>query len=170
MCRDEYLHTKVRVARTVEGEHTAEERRAVAVLLGREPREPVQVVVCDELGAPVVISNAPILEDGVPMPTRYWLIDPSLKMKVSRLESRGGIQEAVHLVDPDILQAAHERYARERDQLIPSSWSGPRPSGGVGGTHHGIKCLHAHLAWMLAGGDDPVGRFVAGRLGIRHAE
>ena len=27
-----------------------------------------------------------------------------------------------------------------------------------------MKCLHAHYAWYLAGGDDPVGRWVAARL------
>jgi exopolyphosphatase/guanosine-5'-triphosphate,3'-diphosphate pyrophosphatase len=27
-----------------------------------------------------------------------------------------------------------------------------------------VKCLHAHFAWHLAGGDDPVGRWVAGRM------
>jgi hypothetical protein len=35
----------------------------------------------------------------------------------------------------------------------------------VGGTRQGVKCLHAHYAWFLAGGDDPVGRWVAGQLG-----
>jgi exopolyphosphatase/guanosine-5'-triphosphate,3'-diphosphate pyrophosphatase len=34
----------------------------------------------------------------------------------------------------------------------------------VGGTRQGVKCLHAHYAWYLAGGDDPVGRWVAERL------
>jgi exopolyphosphatase/guanosine-5'-triphosphate,3'-diphosphate pyrophosphatase len=29
-----------------------------------------------------------------------------------------------------------------------------------------VKCLHAHLAWYLVGGDDPVGRWVVERLGI----
>ena len=28
----------------------------------------------------------------------------------------------------------------------------------------GVKCLHAHYAWHLAGGDDPVGRWVAAAL------
>ena len=27
-----------------------------------------------------------------------------------------------------------------------------------------MKCLHAHYAWFLAGGDDPVGRWVADHL------
>ena len=48
---------------------------------------------------------------------------------------------------------------------LPPSWAGPRPTGGVGGTRRGVKCLHAHYAWYLAGGDDPVGRWVAEQLG-----
>jgi exopolyphosphatase/guanosine-5'-triphosphate,3'-diphosphate pyrophosphatase len=39
----------------------------------------------------------------------------------------------------------------------------------VGGTRRGVKCLHAHYAWFLAGGDDPVGRWVADRLAERVA-
>jgi hypothetical protein len=27
-----------------------------------------------------------------------------------------------------------------------------------------VKCLHAHYAWYLAGGDDPVGRWVDEQL------
>ena len=27
-----------------------------------------------------------------------------------------------------------------------------------------MKCLHAHYAWFLAGGDDPVGRWVHDQL------
>jgi hypothetical protein len=48
---------------------------------------------------------------------------------------------------------------------VPADHVGPRPSGGVGGTRVGVKCLHAHYAWYLAGGDDPVGRWVAAHLG-----
>ncbi|GIU89070.1 MAG: hypothetical protein KatS3mg010_0169 [Acidimicrobiia bacterium] len=60
--------------------------------------------------------------------------------------------------------AAHERYAAERDAEIPEGHRGPRPHGGVAGTRRGVKCLHAHYAYHLAGGDDPVGRWVAARL------
>ena len=85
-------------------------------------------------------------------------------MKVSRLEAAGGVRAAEAAVDPDELAAAHRRYAAERDAVLPDDHTGPRPSGGVGGTRTGVKCLHAHLAWHLAGGDDPVGRWVAERL------
>jgi len=56
-------------------------------------------------------------------------------------------------------------YAAERDAAVPQGHHGPAPSAGVGGTRRGVKCLHAHYAWHLAGGDDPVGRWVAHRLG-----
>ena len=69
-------------------------------------------------------------------------------------------------MDAAALAAAHARYATERDALLPRGHLGPRPSGGVGGTRRGVKCLHAHLAWWLAGGDDPVGEWVAARLAI----
>jgi hypothetical protein len=123
------------------------------------------VVVRDAAGDPVVIRNAPLLDDGTPMPTRYWLVGRAERDAVSRLEAEGGVRAAEAEVDPAELAAAHERYAAERDAALPGEWTGPRPSAGVGGTRRGVKCLHAHYAWFLAGGDDPVGRWVAERLG-----
>ena len=123
------------------------------------------MVVRDCSGAPAVIRNAPILGDGRPMPTRYWLVDEQLRRLVGRLEAEGGVRAAEAAVDAGELAEAHARYAAERDAAIPDGHSGPRPSAGVGGTRRGVKCLHAHYAWHLAGGDDPVGRWVAERLG-----
>ena len=140
------------------------DRAAVAVLLGREPQGAFVVVVRDEQGAPVVIRNAPLLDDGTPMPTRYWLVGPALNAAVGRLEAAGGVRQAEREVPADVLADAHLRYAAERDAALPPGHAGPAPSGGVGGTRQGVKCLHAHYAWHLAGGDDPVGRWVAARL------
>ena len=50
------------------------DRAAVRALLGREPLGVFEVVVRDRDGGPVVIRNAPLLDDGTPMPTRYWLV------------------------------------------------------------------------------------------------
>lgn len=133
-------------------------------LLGRPPRAGFEVVVRNREGDPVVIRNAPLLDDGTPMPTRYWLVDPELSLRVSRLESAGGVRAAEAAVEPEQLGAAHERYARERDAALAADHDGPRPSGGVGGTRRGVKCLHAHYAYHLAGGDDPVGRWVEEQL------
>jgi hypothetical protein len=143
---------------------------AVAVLLGRDPGGAFTVVVRGEGGRPVVIANEPYLRDGTPMPTRYWLVDPELRVLVGRLEAAGGVREAAAQVDASALAEAHRRYAAERDALIPEDRPGPRPSGGVGGTRHGVKCLHAHVAWWLAGGDDAVGDWVAARLDLTRPE
>jgi hypothetical protein len=140
---------------------TADDEEAVGRLLGRIPRGAYQVVVRDAAGSPVVIRNAPLMFDGTPMPTRYWLVGVAERLMVDRLEAGGGVRRAEAEVDPVALEAAHRRYAAERDAAIAPGWVGPRPAGGVGGTRHGVKCLHAHYAWYLAGGDDPVGRWVA---------
>ncbi|MBV8463832.1 MAG: DUF501 domain-containing protein [Acidimicrobiales bacterium] len=113
-----------------------------------------------------MIANAPFLSDGTPMPTRYWLTDPELRAAVSRLESEGGVAAAARAVPSAAVEDAHRRYARERDALIPAAHPGPRPSGGVGGTRRGVKCLHAHVAWWLTGADDPIGQWVADQLGV----
>jgi exopolyphosphatase/guanosine-5'-triphosphate,3'-diphosphate pyrophosphatase len=143
---------------------TDDRRDEVAVLLGRQPRGRFEVVVRNPAGEPTVIRNDPLLDDRTPMPTRWWLVDPALRASVDRLEAAGGVAQAEAAVDPAELAAAHARYAAERDAALPSDHRGPRPTGGVGGTRRGVKCLHAHLAWFLAGGDDPVGRWVAARL------
>jgi len=136
----------------------------VTALLGRAPRSDVDVVVRHADGSPVVIRNPPILDDGTPMPTRYWLVGEPERSQVSALESAGGVRDAEAAVAAPSIADAHARYARERDAAIPADHDGPRPFGGVGGTRQGVKCLHAHYAWFVAGGDDPVGRWVDDRL------
>jgi hypothetical protein len=138
----------------------------VAELLGRTPAGAFEVVVRAADGAPAVIANAPFLRDGTPMPTRYWLVDPALREAVAAIESSGGVRRAEAAIPADALADAHARYAAERDALIPADHRGPRPSGGVGGTRQGVKCLHAHLAWWLTGADDPVGEWTALRIGL----
>ena len=137
---------------------------AVEALLGRAPQADFEVVVRDAAGLPVVIRNAPLLDDGTPMPTRYWLVGANDRTIIGRLESSGAIDVAEAEIDDAELAAAHDAYAAERDAAIPAGYDGPVPSGGVGGTRRGIKCFHAHWAWYLAGGDDPVGRWIEDRL------
>ena len=137
------------------------DRAVVTQLLGRTPKTEFEVVVRRRDGVPVVTRNAPFERDGTPMPTRYWLL-PSARANdaIGRLEAGGGVRAAEADIDPAAIAAAHESYARERSSSIPDSWTGPRPSGGVGGTRTGTKCLHAHYAYFLAGGADPVGQWV----------
>jgi len=133
----------------------------VAELLGRQPLGHFEVAVRHDDGTPRVIRNAPVLGTGRPMPTLYWLVSAHDRLVVSRLESAGGVGRAEAAADPDELVAAHDAYRHERDLLLPDDYDGHRPSAGVGGTRRGVKCLHAHYAYFLAGGNDPVGRWVA---------
>ena len=63
------------------------------------------------------------------------------------------------------MEAAHAAYAADRagDLAAAGEW------GGVAGTRVGIKCLHAHYAYRLAGGDDPAGAWIAERIEPVHA-
>ncbi len=146
------------------GPRREDDRDAVSRLLGRLPSARFAVAVRNSDGQPAVIVNEPFLDDGRPMPTRYWLIDPVARDAVSRLEAAGGVRAASAAVDPEAVAHAHRRYAAERDAVIAPDHLGPRPSGGVGGTRRGVKCLHAHVAWVLAGGDDPVGQWAIDEL------
>ena len=137
----------------------AADRAAVESMLGRPLMVDAVVVARRPTGEPVVIRNHPVATDGTPMPTRYWLVDPDWRTAVSRLESTGGVRAAEAEVPPELVTAVHASYAAERDAALPADHVGPRPSGGVGGTRLGVKCLHAHVAHLLAGGDDPIGRW-----------
>jgi exopolyphosphatase/guanosine-5'-triphosphate,3'-diphosphate pyrophosphatase len=146
------------------GEPSAADVAAVSALLGRPPACAFTVAVRAGSGAPVVIENAPLLDDGTPMPTRWWLVGRAEREAVSRLESAGGARAAEAALPAEEIAAAHARYAAGRDALLPAGHAGPVPSGGVGGTRQGVKCLHAHLAAYLAGTGDPVGRWTTRRL------
>jgi hypothetical protein len=138
-------------------------REDIAVVesyLGRPLGGRCAVVVRRTDGRPVVIENEPHLRDGTPMPTLFWLVDPEIHEAVSRLEGSGGVHRFEDLVESASLAATHEAYA-ERRRRATMRTDGAQPSGGVGGTRVGVKCLHAHLANYLVGASDPVGELVA---------
>jgi exopolyphosphatase/guanosine-5'-triphosphate,3'-diphosphate pyrophosphatase len=145
----------------VSDELRAADLEAVRRQLGREPTTPFSVVARCTGDHPLVIRNRPLDADGHPFPTIYWLTCPDAVKAVSRLESDGWIARLGD--DPTIAAAvaeAHRAYATERGEMLP----GAEGWGGVGGTRRGIKCLHAHYAYHLAGGDDVVGRWTAERV------
>jgi len=160
--RLQMAHTQ---AKGVPAKPSPREATVVAELLGRAPGCDYTIAARDTWGQPLVICNAPLTDDGRPMPTRWWLVGAMAVKVVSRLESTGGIKRAESAIEPLAISRAHSLYAIERDRHIPTNHVGPRPAGGVGGTRVGIKCLHAHLAWHLVGGDDPVGRWVIDQIG-----
>jgi exopolyphosphatase / guanosine-5'-triphosphate,3'-diphosphate pyrophosphatase len=130
--------------------------------LGREPTTPFTVVARCPGGHPLVIRNEPFGADGEPFPTLFWLTCPAAVKAVSRVESGGEIARFNDRAESDAsfaaaLEATHREYAQERARGFPPA----REHGGVGGTREGVKCLHAHYANHLAGGDDVVGTWVA---------
>ena len=70
----------------------ADDLAAVEALLGRRVQGDFEVVVRHADGSPVVLRNAPLLHDGTPMPTRYWLVGEPERTLVSRLEAAGGVR------------------------------------------------------------------------------
>ncbi len=141
---------------------------AIEVALGRALAGRCRVVV-RRGGAPAVIENEPHLRDGTPMPTLYWLVEPALHDAVSRLESDGGVHRFEGMVEGAALTRAHLSYARRRASRVVRH-DLVAPSGGVGGTRRGVKCLHAHLANYLAGFADPVGEIVASLVDVSGCE
>lgn len=113
----------------------------------------------------MVVAVPPILDDGTPFPTRYWLSCPLAGKRVARLESAGAVPRLEAFIENESdlrteLAAAHSRYAADRAALL-SPEDSPTPTGGVGGTTgNGLKCLHAHYADSAAGNANPAGRAV----------
>lgn len=136
----------------------------VEELLGRRPRGKFDVVVRADDGDPIVVRNEPFLDDGTPMPTRYYLVGAEHVKAVSRVEAAGGVNEVEAELDDAVIDAIHQRYHDERQAAIPADHEGPVPYGGVGGTRTGVKCLHAHVAHELATGNDEIGKWTLARI------
>ena len=116
-------------------------------------------------GHPLVIRNHPLDHRSEPFPTLFWLTCPEAVKRVSRLEAEGWIKRHAERAEQDpvfgeALTRAHAQHARERARYVP----GAEAWGGVTGSPGGVKCLHAHYANHLAGGEDPVGAWVAERV------
>lgn len=143
----------------------SDDLKVVEVQIGRSTRAESEVVSRCHLGLPVVVKVPPRLFDGTPFPTLYWLTCPLAVTRIGRLEGAGGVKrmERRAEVDPAFgaaLEEANRAYMAERDELLADDEL-PRPTGGVGGTRVGVKCLHAHFAHTAAGGENPVGALVS---------
>ncbi|HWL66353.1 MAG TPA: DUF501 domain-containing protein, partial [Actinomycetota bacterium] len=94
------------------------------------------------LGIPMVIESHPVLDDGSPFPTLYWLTCPVLSKSVSTLESDGwmaGVNS--RLASDGSLRArvagAIDRYRARRDARAEISDGGSATGGGP----DRVKCV-----------------------------
>ena len=155
---------------------TTDERdsEVLALQIGRQLRATSTVLRRCSLGLPIVAEVPPLLDSGEPFPTRYWLTCPLAHRRIARIEGKGGVRAAQAKIEAEpwrraALEAVHERYAAERDALLPPRVRN-RPSGGVGGSSGGVKCLHAHYADFVAGNENPIGRDVHDQIGEPRCE
>src|SRR5687768_12218501 len=68
---------------------SGEDADAVTRQLGRPPRGEWRTARRCKCGLPQVIETSPVLQDGTPFPTRWWLTCKALCKAVSGLESKG---------------------------------------------------------------------------------
>ncbi|MEA2023063.1 MAG: DUF501 domain-containing protein [Actinomycetota bacterium] len=146
-----------------------DDRSVVQAQIGRPPRSTIDVTARCHLGLPIVITVPPLLDDDTPFPTLYWLTCPLAAKRIGRVEAGGGVRQAELMIadDPALVDrhsAAAERYRTSREAMIPDGYVGYQPTGGVGGTGAGVKCLHAHYADTAAGNDNPVGEWTAAQI------
>ncbi|HDP70206.1 MAG TPA: DUF501 domain-containing protein [Actinobacteria bacterium] len=134
--------------------------------IGRKPRGALKVLKRCEWGYPQVILNLPVLEDGTPFPTIFWLTCPLLVKRVFRLEEEGFVKKLqLRLKEDSVfeleLKRAHEDYRQRRADLMALK-DFHNKDAGVGGVSYpgGLKCLHAHYAHYLACGLNPVGKLI----------
>src|SRR4051794_41727443 len=109
---------------------TRHEFERVRELLGRTPQGAFEVVVRDDAGDPVVLRNAPLLDDGTPMPTRYWLVGRVAVVAVSPLGAAGGGRTAGATIDPAGSAGAHRPHAAAREAGPPPHPTRPPPASG----------------------------------------
>lgn len=106
----------------------------------------------------MVIESHPLMEDGTPFPTTFWLTCPVLIKRASRLEAAGVMAGMTQTLQTDAglqgrLADAVGRYRARRDSHLVIKESGGPPGGGP----DRVKCLHAHLAHELADPPNPIG-------------
>ena len=146
--------------------HSDIDRRVIEAQLGRPLRGDWAVARRCHLGVPMVVENHPVLDDGSPFPTLFWLTCPLLVKRASKLEGTGRMRElnAVLARSDDLrVRAADalERYRDRRDARARIDDAGSPPGGGP----ERIKCLHAHLAHELADPPNPVGAVALAQAG-----
>lgn len=147
-------------------EHSRTDADVVSTQLGRTLRGHWAVAKRCHLDVPMVIENHPILEDGSPFPTLFWLTCPVLLKRVSRLESTGEMDALNSRLanEPQLrarLDASLDRLRERRDTHAVIEDAGSPP----GGDADKVKCLHAHTAQELVQPGNPAGATALARTG-----
>jgi hypothetical protein len=151
-----------------------DDREIVGRQLGRPPRAFRRVAVRCPFGLPAVTEQVPYDSTGEPFPTTYYLTCPHLVAAVSRLEAAGGVERWSEEVeaDPELVRSLEEGTARQREirrELAAGqsgSDSGASLELGIGGSRNPrrLKCLHAHVAFVLANPGYELGERIVAEL------
>jgi hypothetical protein len=153
---------------------TAADLAATTAQLGRPVRAVRGVAHRCGCGDPDVLMTEPVLPDGTPFPTLFYLTCPRATGAVSTLESEGLMRVlAQRLADEPELsahyRAAHKAYLAQREALGHV----PHIAGiSAGGMPDRVKCLHVLVAHALAGGPgvNPLGDACLAELAARGIE
>lgn len=143
---------------------TAQVRRRVTELLGREPRGLEEIAVVTDDGSPVVIRVASLVDD-TPFPTLFWLVDPGLSYRIDTAEAGGLIKRLQQRIDADTqlqqqMREDHRAHIALRDSYISNAVQQRMERLGFGEvlSHKGIggiadftriRCLHTWYAAHL---------------------
>lgn len=114
----------------------------------------------------MAIENHPVMEDGSPFPTLFWLTCPVLAKRASKLESEGWMDAIGDRLAGDStlvqrLSSAIGSYRARRDRYAVIEDQGSPPGGGP----TRIKCVHAHLAHQLSDPPNAVGAISLAEVG-----
>ncbi len=146
-----------------------EDREAIALQLGRQPRGIHGIGHRCPCGNPDVVTTQPRLENGTPFPTTFYLTCPRAASLIGTLEASGLMKEMTARLssDPDLAAAyaqAHQRYLEARAEIGECSEIDGVSAGGMPDR---VKCLHVLAGQSLAQGRgvNPLGDEVLDLLG-----
>ena len=148
---------------------TEREAAIVAAQLGRAPREPWRIAARCSYGFSTVIVSPALLDDATPFPNFAWLTCPHLAETLSAEESAGAAARWAERAQSDqplaAALAATDASVREA-RAAESGGVDACASVGLAGQRDplGVKCLHAHVALVLAGIADPIGTEELGKI------
>lgn len=134
---------------------TAADIAAIAIQLGREPRDLHGIAYRCPCGNPAVVETLPRLADGTPFPTFYYATCPNLTSAISTLENSELMSDMNRRLEVDAelsgaYHAAHDDYLAARAAVgidVPEI-----TDISAGGMPERVKCLHSLIAQSLATG------------------